>query len=228
MKRGHIYFLGALIAIIGFLIMDYNIHKVVILEKSNQRSIASSVKKSPTASLSSGSSLGSKTLSPALESFKVDFFKEASMVGQLQRDPDQAELRMQVLADRLTPLEISFLSSIASDINRNGDERSMAIEVLSLNTSFDAHRALKDFIENESFGFGAQVDFELALRAQAIEGLVNYTDKSAVIESLVYLKAKTRYSFLNEREERALSFVRGYTPAPEKIDNEALKQLITK
>jgi len=230
MLRRRVYFFGALIAVVAFLMMDYNLHKKVILNKASLRFVASTLDKNKSLSVvKSQVTKGEEpNLDQSLRSFKAEFVKESLSIGQIQNDPDQTELRLQVMADNLKTEQIKYLSAILTDLNRNGDERTLAVELLSLNTGLESHQALKAFVENEVFGFGARVDFELALRAQAVEGLVNFSDKSVVIQSLDYLKQKTKYSFLHDREERALNFVKGYTVSPQQQDNEALKKIITK
>lgn len=230
MLRRRVYFFGALIAVVAFLMVDYNLHKKVILSKIGQRSLAADLEKQKNSDTvkSQITKLDDQKLDQSLKSFRADFVKESLSIGQIQNDPDQAELRLQVMADNLTAEQIKYLSTVLTDLNLNGDERTLAVELLSLNTGLEAHQALKAFVENEIFGFGARVDFELALRAQAVEGLVNCSDKSVVAQSLDYLKQKTKYSFLHDREERALNFVKGYADSPQQQDNEALKKLITK
>ena len=143
------------------------------------------------------------------QEFAARFQKEVEDVSGLQSDPDIAEERLQKLAVGLTVDNIRFLEKVMAKSQKSNDERGLAVEVLSLSSLFDAHEALTHFAENESLGLGTNSELELALRAQAIEGMAAYPDKTLAQKNLENLKMRTRFAFLNERAEKALSYLRG-------------------
>jgi len=230
MFRGRIYFFIALIGIFTFLLVDYSIHKKVLVVKgvyNNTNSIA----------MSGESNLNSENDEQAravrvealsIESFKKEFSREVLEVGRLQSEPDRVEERLQALAKQLNIEQMDYLFNVMMNSEINGDDRSLAVELMSLNTSVEAHLRLKNFIAHENFSFKDRIDFEIALRAQAIEGLLNCSDKNVVVSSLNELKGNTKYSLLSDREERALAYINGTAPSLQDQDNAALKKLITK
>ena len=232
MFRGRIYFFVALIGIFAFLLTDYSLHKKVLVVKGlykPQRQEASVTGHQLTKNTKSVvSEQATPVVEQSLESFKKEFNREVIQVGQLQNDPDKVESRMQALAEKLTLEQMNYLFAVMSNSETNGDERSLAVELLSLNSSLEAHEKLKEFIARENFSYKDRVDFEIALRAQAIEGLLNCSDKSIIVQTLNELKSKTKYSLLSDREERALAFIKGVAPSLPEQDNAALKKLITK
>ena len=232
MFRGRIYFIVALVGIFTFLLTDYSLRKKVLIVKGlykPQMQEASLVSRQLAGSTKSVvSEQATPTAGQSLEFFKKEFNREVVQIGQLQNDPDKVESRMQALAEKLSLEQMDYLFALMSNAEINGDERSLAVELLSLNTSLEAHAKLKEFISQESFSYKDRVDFEIALRAQAIEGLLNCSDKNVIVQTLNELKSETKYSLLSDREERALAFIKGVVPSLPEQDNAALKKLITK
>lgn len=115
--------------------------------------------------------------------------------------------------------------------DQDGDQRAMAVELLSRNKTPEALQALQDFViyhqTDGSTGWSRQREFESVLRAQAIEGIAAYPKKELALSSLNSLSQHVSESFLRDRIARSGEYLRhGKTDPIEKQDENALKKLV--
>ncbi|MEK6772443.1 MAG: hypothetical protein AABY64_00765 [Bdellovibrionota bacterium] len=160
-----------------------------------------------------------------LQSFET----EVDEIGQLDEHPDQTEAKLKNQAGTLNEAELKELKSKALDPNQYGDDRMLAIYMLSLSQHpISAHLleeiALSPF--EKDVGQNSNSAFEIITRAQAIEGLQNREDKQQAVKSLSKLTAKLSDSNLLDRAQRALSHHHHATPRVEDQDLEALEKFV--
>lgn len=163
-------------------------------------------------------------------SFTEKFKKEAVAVGQLQDDPDAVEKRLRDLAKGMTQDDVQSMFEIISDDHRDSDQRALAVELLSLKNDTASLVALQNFVANDNNVNGTKWDrkkeFETVLRAQAVESIGAYPEKSIALSTLSYLKSKVDEKFLSDRISRVTAHIYGAAPAAEDQDEAALKKLL--
>ncbi len=164
---------------------------------------------------------------PAIN-FETKFVQVTQAVSQLQENPEVAEQKMQALAGELSSRDIKKLSEVMQDAKSNGDQRAMAVELLSRHQSIDSLKQLENFIQQPLAGgaWNRNREFESVLRAQAIEGIASYPQKDLALSSLMGLDPKLNESFLKDRIKRSMAGLKNQAPAAEKQDDNALKKLI--
>ncbi|MBY0453052.1 MAG: hypothetical protein K2P92_08455, partial [Bdellovibrionaceae bacterium] len=141
------------------------------------------------------------------ETFIKQFKTEVIEVGRLQANPEAAQARMNKLAAQMTQADVRALADIISDDQQNGDERALAVELLSLKNDTASLTALQNFVatSNKIDGITAErkKEFETVLRAQAVESIADYPQKEIAISTLTYLQGKVDNRFISERIGRA-------------------------
>lgn len=160
--------------------------------------------------------------------FEAKFAEVTEEVSRLQENPEEAENKMQSLAAQLSPKDIKKLSDVMQDSKLNGDQRAMAVEILSRHQSVESLKQLENFIQqpSENGVWNRNREFESVLRAQAIEGIASYPQKDLALSSLMVLDPKINESFLKDRIKRSVAGLKNQAPAAENQDDEALKKLI--
>ena len=161
---------------------------------------------------------------PAAVNFETQFTEVTQEVSRLQENPEAAENKMQTLAAQY----IKKLADVMQDSKNNGDQRAMAVEILSRHQSIESLKKLEDFIQqpSESGAWNRNREFESVLRAQAIEGIASYPQKDLALSSLRALDPKLNESFLKDRIQRSMAGLKNQAPAAEKQDDEALRKLV--
>lgn len=231
MKQRTYYFL-ALGLVLAFLAIDYHFSKRAIELKSTRTGKLVDLTKGPQFNRGPTQAENEKAaedqldLEIPMEQFKKEFKFESEQVGQIQSDPELAENRIQSLARQIDSPHIRYLEKVMIDQNANGDERAMALEFLSRNQSPEALAILKDFAKTEGASAGHRQEFELALKAQAIEGIGSALDQSAALTYLDEIKKQSGYSFIKDRAARVEYSIRNNSTSVEEQDNEALKKIV--
>lgn len=230
--KGRNYFFLVLGLILAFLAVDYHFHKRIVdlntarAVKPVDLSTGPKFQRQPTQAEVDQAAEETLDLEIPMEQFKKSFKFEAEQIGQTQADPEVVENRIQSLARQMDVPHIRYLEKTLMDQNANGDERAMALEFLSRNQSPEALEILKDFAKNEGQSAGHRQEFELALKAQAVEGIGGALDKSAALNYLDEIKNQSSDSFIKDRAARVESSIRNNTAPVEEQDNEALKKLV--
>ena len=131
------------------------------------------------------------------------------------------------MADNLDAYQLNYLKSVVMDLNQAGDERALAIELLSRNTSNTAAQTLKEFALSNDRGLrGVAKDQEIVFKAQAIEGIAAQPEKSLALQYLSEISRKTDSAFLNDRALRAQAVIKDNVQSLEKQDQKALEKLV--
>lgn len=167
---------------------------------------------------------------PKGPSFTEKFKQESAAVAELQSDPEAAQERLRQLARGMTQKDVESLYEIISDDRNDGDQRALAVELLSLKNDTASLIALQNFVASEKTATGKAWDrkkeLETVLRAQAVESIAAYPQKEIALSTLSFLQRRVNESFLNDRIGRATAHLMGRAPSPEQQDDEALRKLI--
>lgn len=149
-------------------------------------------------------------------------------IGKLQSSPDEAEQKIRLIAAALTARDLNSLSNVINDKKAVGDQRAMAVELLSRHHSVEALKKLEQFVQDhdDSSTWSREREFESVLRAQAVEGIAAFPQKDLAITSLTQLNPKVSESFLKDRISRSVAGLKNQAPSAEKQDNEALEKLV--
>ena len=144
-------------------------------------------------------------------------------IGQTHEKPELIEKKLDDFSKKLSPVEIAILKSKIFDIGLNGDDRAMAVELLSRNRTAIAFNILADFISTSDQKLS--IEFETILKAQAIEGITQFSNRDEAIFMLEKLESKQSNSFLADRMRRAVVGLRFNQPL-QKQDEASLKKLL--
>lgn len=161
--------------------------------------------------------------------FDSEFKAESRNIAELQDNPQAVEIKMNQMAQSMKSEEIRQLASVIKNKNQEGDQRAMAVELLSRNNSLDALNTLSDFVVESSEGLrpdSNDKEFESVLKAQAIEGISTYPQKDIALNYLNQLAQKVDESFLKDRIFRSRENLLGRAPAVNEQDEKALKQFV--
>lgn len=162
----------------------------------------------------------------SVQQFKSEFKHEVAQIGQVQVDTEAVENRLQAIARQMEPEHRDYLKMILNNDKSNGDERAMAIELLTRNQTPEAAEMLKNYSISDSPNGNLKSDEDIVFKAQAIEGLAGYQDRNLAISYLNEISQKTNYSFLQDRVRRAQSALKNEGPTIETQDLEALKKIV--
>ncbi len=162
--------------------------------------------------------------------FEQYFLVESRQIANLQANPAEIEQRLDNLAEAITPTDIQKLSKIMQDVNSGGDERALAVEILSRKRTPEALMALEDFVKSHETttkeNWSRSQEFESVMRAQAVEGIAAYPQKETALTSLNTLAKQVDESFLLDRIARSSENVKGNVPSTQQQDDDALRKLI--
>lgn len=226
MTKTHYLFFGVIIAALVFLQIDTT--KRVKLVQQNKE--AAKV----LAALEDEDKAGQVAARPVVispEVFVKKFKSEALQIGKIQNKPEEAEKRLRQLATEMRPQDVEGMYEIISDENANGDQRALAVELLSMKNDTNSLIALQNFVANKKTINGTKWDvkkeLETVLRAQAVESIATYPQKEIALSTLNYLQSKVDDKFLSERIGRATSgILTGNNKSSQQQDDEALKKLV--
>lgn len=164
------------------------------------------------------------------EIFVQKFKKESLQLAKLQNNPELVQNRMKALADSMTPQDVQGLFEVISDDKNNGDQRALAVELLSLKNDTTSLMALQNFVANNMTVNGTKWDrkkeLETILRAQAVESIAAYPQRDIALSTLGYLQQKVDEKFLNDRIGRATASLTENAPSLKQQDDDALKKLL--
>jgi hypothetical protein len=164
------------------------------------------------------------------KNFVAKFKAESLQMAQLQNDPEAVQTRLKLLAREMTSQDVDGLYEIISDDQKDGDQRALAIELLSLKNNTASLLALQNFVGNNNNINGTKWDrkreLETVLRAQAVESIATFPQKEIAISTLSFLQNKVDEKFLSDRIARAASSLNNGAPSLQQQDDAALKNLL--
>lgn len=198
-NRSVLYFAGFMIAVLGFLMLDYSLRRDYVV-KTAQARFTNSEEAAP---VQQNEVSEVQQRSRFLAGFK-NFVSQMNVVSD---DPEKSEELLSKYAQTVTPADNIALAEVLKDSGNRKSERTLALELMVMHQDFNGHNMLNEFVQDEKFGSRSDVDFEIAIRAQAIEGLSLFTDKKLVRKNLENLKVRTRHAFLYERADHALAYL---------------------
>lgn len=228
MKKSQKYYFFIIILIASFLTMDYFANKKMV--QILKPKVTAQIKKLDVQKATNTQDVQKEEASEASDStslaqFKADFKYEVFQIGKVQTNTDEVENRLQGLARQMEPEHRNFLKTILQNQKNNGDDRAMAIELLSRSQTPDAAEILKNYATDSSMSLGTHAEQELVFKAQAIEGIAGFQDQNLALSYLNEISKKTSYTFLQDRATRAEAGLRNQGPAIQDQDVEALKKL---
>lgn len=178
------------------------------------------------------SSASAKSEQNPSKTARVEAFlkEEAAKVGVLNPDPQATLANLQGYAETLEPFELSYLQSRALTSGIDGDERALAIFLLTLNPSEMALDLLKDIslAKIDPQLNGGLKDQEISFRALTIDGFSQNPNTQKSKRLLQTIAEQTDSSLVADRAKRALSSLSssGETAPPAVQENNALKKLL--
>ncbi|AZZ36022.1 hypothetical protein CIK05_04190 [Bdellovibrio sp. qaytius] len=200
-NRSILYFAGFMVAILGFLMFDYSVRREYLIKTTQQRNAASTETVAAEATANPVSDIGLRTR------FLSRFKNFTTRMNALSEEPEQGEEFLKEFSQTIKDQDIIALSEILNDRNFKNDERTLALELLVMNQNFTSHELINTFVQNENFTARDNQEFEISLRAQAIEGLTLFADKKLVRKNLENLKIRTKHAFLHERADKAIQYL---------------------
>lgn len=193
-NRSVLYFAGFIFAILGFLMFDYSLRRDYIVKKNQPRMIAEQAQP--------------EVSDLALRTRFLNRFKNfVTQMGAVSDEPEESEEFLREFSQTIQGSDIVALGEILKNTKMRNSERTLALELMVMNQDFNSHNLLNTFAQDESFGPNANTDFEIALRAQAIEGLTLFADKKLVRKNLENIKVRTRHAFLYDRADRGIAYL---------------------
>lgn len=196
-----LYFAGFIVAIMGFLVFDYTARRDYLVKTSQPRGLATPENIVVEANADSANGIATRTR------FLTRFKNFAIRMNTLSDDPEQSEEFLRDFSQTIKPEDIVALSAVLNDRKIRNDERTLALELMVMNQDFASHDLINSFVQNESFTTRDNQEFEISLRAQAIEGLTLFADKKLVRKNLENLRIRTRHAFLHDRAGKALQYL---------------------
>lgn|GEM_PF-5487069 len=234
MRNGHYVFIGLLIAAVFF--VRYDLSRRADLVKTNAKNNFNNSSTNTLTVINKTSEAASKPIPapvfspPDPQIFKKQFQAESAQIAKIQNDPAMVQNRMKKLAEVMTSHDVQALYDIISDDKINGDQRTLAVELLSIKNNTASLMALQNFVANNKNVNGTMWDrkkeLETVLRAQAIESIAAYPHKDIAISTLSYLQNKVDESFLLDRLSRATANLNNEVPTLQQQDEAALKKLV--
>lgn len=166
----------------------------------------------------------------AVHNFQQNFSQLANHISALGGNTEDLNSKINTFAHKLNQEDINKLSEIINDSHAEGDQRSMAIELLSTTNNNSALTYLTKFVaeyrDSTATEWDRAQEFEVVLRAQAIEGIAAFADESQAIQQLAFLQKHTNNTFLRDRILRSLNALSGSAPTARDQDLAALALLL--
>jgi hypothetical protein len=178
--------------------------------------------------------LPAAALSPAkLQNLTSKLHSEALLVGQTDSAPEQTEQRLQEWARGLSVDELGQLKTSVLDLHTPQDDRFLAIMLIGWSEKIEALDLLNDIAVTPIDPFlspNRMGDFEKVLRMQAIDGILNLSSQSPfqVENALRNIATRSDDTTVTDRAHRALWSLHGDAPTPQKQEENALSELLTK
>lgn len=156
-----------------------------------------------------------------------EVLQEAINVGQVDPNPEATENRLDEISRGLDSTELNDLVEVAKSPSGPGDLRSVAVDLLARYPGEEVLVPLEEiiFTKNPEARDARLKDFELALRARAIEGLQNHPSDKATW-ALGRVAETVDEPFLMDRGRRAFLYRQGKVPALEDQDRDAQERLL--
>lgn len=225
MKTMHYAYILILLAAVFF--VEYDLSRRAEVAKGPQTTAAPVVaktSKAPDAAIE-------KVVAPLNPDVFVQKFKmEALQLAKIQNNPEAVQDRLKALADAMSPQDVQGLFDLISNDKNDGDQRALAVELLSLKNDTTSLMALQNFVANNVTVNGTKWDrkkeLETILRAQAVESIAAYPQRDIALSTLGYLQQKVDEKFLNDRIGRATASITENAPSLKQQDDEALKKLL--
>lgn len=214
-NRSVLYFAGFIVAILSFLVFDYSARRDYLRKISQQRRVATAETVVAAELAKPASDIGMRSR------FLSRFRNFASHMNTISDDPDRSEEFLQNFSQAISSEDIVALNDVLNDLKAKNDERTLALELMVMNQDFASHNYINNFVQNENFNPTDNQEFEISLRAQAIEGLTLYADKKLVRKNLENLRIRTRHAFLHDRAEKAIQYLSNTNLTRESADAEA-------
>lgn len=227
MRKSHYLFFTVIIAALVFLQLDTTKRVKLVQQNKEAARVLAALEEEDKA----GQVLAQPAPVVPPEVFVKKFKSEALQIGKIQNKPEEADKRLRQLASEMRPQDVEGMYEIISDENVNGDQRALAVELLSIKNDTNSLIALQNFVANKKTINGtkwdAKKELETVLRAQAVEGIAVYPEKEIALSTLNYLQSRVDDKFLSERIGRASSSIlTGSTKSSQQQDEEALKKLV--
>lgn len=214
-NRSGFYFVGFIIAIFGFLVFDYSARRDYLDKTSVQSQVA-------TAEAVVAKEVAMQANSIEMRTRFLSRFKNfVTSMNAISDDPDQSEEFLQNFSQAISNEDIVVLNDVLNDLNAKNSERTLALELMVMNQDFMSHNYINNFAQNENFSSVNNQEFELSLRAQAIEGLAIFSDKKLVRKNLENLRIRTRFAFLHDRATQAIQYLSDRNLTKENVSAEA-------
>lgn len=225
MKTMHYVYILVLLAAVFF--VEYDLSRRVEVVKEPQKAI-------PAVAEQKAAPSNAPVVPPAPavnpDIFVQRFKKESLQLAKIQNNPALVQSRMKALADSMTPQDVQGLFEVISNDKNNGDQRALAVELLSLKNDTASLMALQNFVANNMTVNGTRWDrkkeLETILRAQAVESIAAYPQRDIALSTLGYLQQKVDEKFLNDRIGRATASLNENAPSLKQQDDDALKKLL--
>ena len=236
MSKKHYFFFVFIIAAAIF--MQYDVTKrVKVTQQNREAEKALALLEAEESSLTQQNTdkaapvLAKKEASPSPEVFVKRFKDEVKQMAKLQDKPEEVDLRLRNLAKSMGQREVEAMYEVISDDRNNGDERALAVELLSLKNDTASLIALQNFVGNKKNVSGKEwnpnKELDTVVRAQAVEGIAAYPEKEIAISTLSFLQSRVEDKFLNDRIGRATTgILSGNNKSLQQQDDEALKKLV--
>lgn len=200
-NRSVLYFTGFIVAILGLLVFDYSARRKFLNSTIQTRNIATPEVPVVTAAGTQVSDIGQRAR------FLSRFTNFVTNLNLLSDDPEQSEAFLRDFSLTLKSSDLIVLADVLNDKKMQNDQRILALELLVMNQDFVSHDLINNFVQNENFLSHENQEFEISLRAQAIEGLTLFADKKLVRKNLENLKIRTTHAFLYDRANKALQYL---------------------
>ncbi|MEQ1722392.1 MAG: hypothetical protein ABL930_04400 [Pseudobdellovibrio sp.] len=229
MKTIHYIYIVGLVATVFFVEYDLT-RRTELRENLAQKSQQKEVVSTPVAVTAVPILFDQGENNEIKKKFVAKFKAESLQMAQLQNDPEEVQSRLKLLAKEMSTQDVDGMFEIISDDKKDGDQRALAIELLSLRNDTASLLALQNFVGNSKNINGTKWDrkreLETVLRAQAVESIATFPQKEIAISTLSFLQNKVDEKFLSDRIGRAAASLNNGTPTLQQQDDAALKKLL--
>ena len=226
MKTMHYVYILVLLAAVFF--VEYDLSRRVEVTKASARPVNGVIAKNIPPANVPVAAPPAPPVNPDI--FVQKFKKESLQLAKIQNNPELVQSRMKALADSMTPQDVQGLFEVISNDKNNGDQRALAVELLSLKNDTTSLMALQNFVANNVTVNGTKWDrkkeLETILRAQAVESIAAYPQRDIALSTLGYLQQRVDEKFLNDRIGRATASLTENAPSLKQQDDDALKKLL--
>jgi len=164
-------------------------------------------------------------------SFQEHFNRITKSIGTITENPEEADLEISNLAMTLDRTQLNELYTKVISKYSNGDEKLLAVELLSRSSLPETIEHLKNIASSSASESSydsslTQQEFQ-SLQVSAIEGLTQKPQlKHEAKLALNSLSQSTDNTLLLDRIKRAQAALDGRAPSPEAQDKAALEQVL--